>query len=97
MPPSSTLSLSIATSVVSLISSILLPSTSLGANMRIHTQTDGFPDLQGVNPFNICSAVVSDMVFTDDLSLIQQLFELRYSKGSNPQSRKSVTPCVTRA
>jgi len=29
--------------------SILLPSTSLGANMRIHTHTDGFPDLQGVN------------------------------------------------
>ena len=29
--------------------SILLPSTSLGANMRIHTQTDGFPDLEGVN------------------------------------------------
>ena len=29
--------------------SILLPSTSLGANMRIHTQTDGFPNLEGVN------------------------------------------------
>ena len=29
--------------------SVLLPQNSLGAIMQVHTQTDGFPDLKGIN------------------------------------------------